>query len=206
MRKLIITIAILATAHVSLAATPYFKAGLGISSVADGDVKTQSITDDGVTITTENDTTKVKYDLGVSIEAVLGMAYDNGFKYEVAFSRQENDIKDSSTKLELRTLGLNTIKEFYGNSWVPFINAGVGFVFTEIDAEEIQLNDITLAFILGWGAQYALSETRSLYVKYNYTIINDVKDSLTNGTGSEASNFELELGLHQFIIGITQTF
>lgn len=207
MKKSIVVFSMLFALQSVLAQTPYFRAGVGISSLSDAKY---SETENGVPGSIYSFETDVEYDSSIGLSVALGLAYEDGVKLEGVFSTQENeatfDIEGTKFKLdqETRTLGINAIKEFHGERMVPFINVGLGFVFSELKYPGISIKDTNLSLNIGGGATYAISETLNLFGNYNYYLIGDGEDSYTDDFGT--FDAELELGLHQFVVGVTQSF
>ena len=207
MKRSIILFSMLFALQTVLAQTPYFRAGVGISSLPDAKY---SETESGVSASTYSFEADVEYDSSIGLCVAFGLACEDGVKLEGVFSTQENegtiDVEGTKLKLdqETRTLGINAIKEFDGERVVPFINVGLGFVFSELKIPGVSIKDANLSFNIGGGVTHAISETLNLYGSYNYYMIRDGKDSYT--VFDSTYDAELELGLHQFVVGITQSF
>ena len=133
MKRSIVLFSMLFALQTVLAQTSYFRAGVGISSLSDAKV-TAIVTETG--LDPISDSTDIEYDSDISLQVAMGLDYENGYKLELHFSTQENEGSykvDRSDKVEQKstTLGLNIVREFDRGRWVPFVNAGAGFVFTE---------------------------------------------------------------------------
>lgn len=213
MKRSIILFSMLFALQTVLAQTPYFRAGVGISSLSDAKV-TAIVTETG--LDPISDSTDIEYDSDISLQVAMGLDYENGYKLELHFSTQENEGSykvDRSDKVEQKstTLGLNIVREFDRGRWVPFVNAGAGFVFTEFKDDFFdegvveKIKDTTMALNVGGGITYSLSDTLDFYGKYNYYMSGDIEDRILDVAEGTVDG-ELELGLHQFVVGITQSF
>lgn len=202
MKKCLLVTSILLATHVSLADTPYFRVGMGISTPPDSDVKFVSAELPGLVLLSD-----VEFDSEIGFNFAFGIENFNGVKIECMFSSQENDATLDDlfdADLNTRTFGVNFVKELGGIDLNPFVNAGTGFVFSEFEDDTTTLKDTSVYFNLGAGVSFALSNTMDFYGSYNYYFIGDPEDTFVDdGIIYEA---ELELGLHQFAFGIAGSF
>jgi opacity protein-like surface antigen len=84
-----------------------------------------------------------------------------------------------------------------GGSWTPYLTAGIGYSKVEADIESVSDDDNLLAYQLGFGIGYAMSETVTLDLRYRYLGFDDYEYSEV-GVGSlsvEASSHNLTAGL-----------
>ena len=210
MKKVIF--AVLLSCCVASAEELYVGAGAGLSIVPDGTV-TLSVEESGINVSTGLD---MEYDSTFCYGALIGIDFENGYQAQVEISSQEVDgqVKADPTgkmDLSLMTLGFSGIKKFESDNVVPFIELGVGLLDAEAetydsdDADERTTFDDTVTYAkLGLGVEVLLSETVSIFGNYSYYLINNLEETVI--VDGQDLDFELELSLHQFMIGFTKAF
>ena len=195
---------ILFSFHTVFAQDPYFKVSLGVSSISDKEAKSFSISE------AATERVELEYESAMSINTALGLDYDNGNQLELCFSTRENEgngKQDSSDKFDQKSnaIGVNLIRELRASNVVPYVNAGLGVIFTEFKAEGEKFDDTSRYINVGAGIRASISDTLEVYGHYEYYICSDFKYTRIE-LNQDILDIELELGLHQFVVGITQSF
>lgn len=226
MKKSLLALSLLLTVHGALSETPYFRVGMGISTPSESEINYTYLPVNTENLNVDFIRGDIDFDSDIGLNVAFGVENFSGVKVEGVFSVQENEATVANLyKLDLntRTLGLNLIKELGDEKLVPFVNAGAGFVFSEFKWDASSLKDTTMYFNLGAGFTYALSSTVDLHAGYSYYFIGDPEDTfvtpvvetLDNDNDGYVDSYdeydliydaEVELGMHQFVVGIAASF
>jgi len=176
----------------------------------------------GVTMPRDDDITngstwfELEYDPGFTVGGAIGYKIkDYRLEGEVAYQNNEIDrienmslpvdIGDgeilSSMEASLLTFLLNGYIDFEnGTAYTPFFTAGFGFarIDGEMTVEGVtdDEDDTVLAFQLGVGVEYAMTDTVTLDCKYRYLYTDDF----------DFEDVELGVTSHNIIVGIRVAF
>lgn len=212
MKSHLVILATLFICSFSFGATPYVSGEFGVVAPVDATVKLTGFTD-----------SETEYDSAMSFGLSAGLGFEQGTKLGVLFTSQENEgtIKQISSvlldqglspvlDLKINTLGLNLTQEMpTNNDFNFFLNGGLGLAFAEIKTSSFSVEDTVNYFNIGGGATYSLSDSLNIYAKYNYFIMSDAEETSDiniEGVGIIADiTAETEMGMHQFMVGISKT-
>lgn len=185
------------------AAGQYVSGNIGLAILTDSDL-TDS-TAPGVTVELESDN-------GMAFGIAFGYSSIYSTRTELELVYQTNDIDQVSMLGEGVTAGgdtstlaflLNGYYDFVNNSKLtPFISAGIGFAKVEVNDFSVFGNpigsddDMVLAYQVGAGVGYAVTEKVTIDLKYRYF-----------GTSNpEFDTTEAEYSSHNFYFGIRVSF
>lgn len=212
MKSHLLVLATLALCSFSFGATPYVSGEFGVVAPVDATVKLTGYTD-----------SETEYDSAMSFGLSAGFGFEQGTKLGVLFTSQENEgtIKQISSDLlfaglspvldvKVNTLGLNlTQKMPTNNDFNFFLNGGLGLAFSEIKTSSFSVEDTVNYFNIGGGGSFSLSDSLNIYAKYNYFIMGDAEETSDlniEGLGIITDvSAETEMGMHQFMVGISKT-
>jgi len=194
----------------------YFSGSLGYTMLNDSGLSISGVDDMGISVDIES-----KGGLGLGV--AIGYGFGNSMRIEGEFAYQKNDMdkltlsymgQSESAGLEGETTSsafmVNGYYDFANTSSVtPYMSAGIGYAKVEAeitglsgyeDMGEMDLagsgDDKVLAYQIGAGAGFALSETLTLDAKYRYFA---TEDPDLDGAKIEYSN-------HNFYFGIRLAF
>jgi len=149
------------------------------------------------------------FDPGMALDIAVGVTPSEGtpVRAEAAFIFQKNDIDEVSVDgLGSAPLDgdatviaglINLYYDFENDSPVtPFITGGVGLANVDAEIEGDSEDDSVIAYQLGGGIGYALSETTTLDLMYRYFSMQD----------PEFDGADVEVAAHQFLIGARFAF
>lgn len=192
MKNLAITLVVLAVAMglgiSNASAEMYFSGNAGAVWANDSDI-------DSVFGTGE-----ISFDPGFGITAALGHVYGNGFRSEAEFGYRNNDIDEISIDGDVTSLSF-MVNGFYdfmpGNTFTPFVGAGIGFANVEGDIDGFgSEDDNVFAYQVAAGMAFAVNRSMNIDLQYRFF-------------GTEDPDFdglEAEYTTHNLMIGFRQSF
>lgn len=190
-----------------------FRAGASFRDDADNDGSVNGSTD---------------FDPGTSLGAAIGYSFGrgdnfglpflNGFRLEVEYLRQENDVNDigfvsvgngpgdSANEIELNAFMFNVYYDHdTGTAWTPYIGGGVGAAIVDFEASSggnsvVDDSDTVLAFQARTGIGYEISPSVVLSVGYRFFGTDDPQFNVTNGGQFDSEYFShtAEAGLRVY--------
>lgn len=184
------------------AAGPYVSGNIGMVIPEDSDVTDSTYP--GVILDTE-------FDTGMAIGMAAGYAFDYNFRLEAEITYQQTDFDKGSiagvgsTPLSGDASCFAFLVNFYydfknSSRFIPFISAGVGIAYAEVDDfnapgsgyPSASDDDTVFAYQLGAGVGYAVSETVLIDCKYRYFALDDPDFDTTT---AEYASHNIYLGL-----------
>lgn len=173
----------------------YVGGNLGVGVTTDSTITDATIP--GVTI-------DFKSDSGVGLGFVLGYDYGD-FRTEAEIAYQKNNYKEMTAAITLPLSGdvsslaflINGYYDFHNNSPItPFVGGGIGYAkvtVSDLASGATVLtagdNDSALAYHVGVGASYGISETVAIDLKYRYFATQDLTFSVTTNASYSSHNF-----------------
>ena len=151
----------------------YIGANLGLAMASDSDV------DDTNDITI---TESIEWDNGYAINASFGYDFGNDIRIEGEIGYQENDADKIKVSGGTSATGEGDISNTsflingyfdmnYGGPIVPSLSIGIGIA--NLDINEDNVDDTVLAYQMGVGFGYMVSETVTIDLKYRYFATED---------------------------------
>ena len=166
---------------------------------------------------------EVEYDSAMTFGLSVGVEIEEGTKLEALYTSQENegtiqqlDISlvaaglSPLLDLEMNTFGLNLIQnidKFRNEKLSLFYNIGAGVGFAKVSGSDLSAKDTEAYFNAGGGIIYDLGEGLNINLKYNYYFMGHAEDGYAinvNGTITEIKT-DLDLGMHQWLIGVSKS-
>jgi opacity protein-like surface antigen len=200
MKNLAITLVVLAAVMglgiANASAEMYFSGNAGAVWVNDSDI------DDGF------DTGEISFDTGFGITAALGHSYGNGFRTEAELGFRSNDIDEisidgfgsASIDGDISSLSF-MVNGFYdfmlGNTFTPFVGAGIGFANVEGDIDGIgSEDDNVFAYQIAAGMAFPVNQSLKIDLQYRLFGTDD----------PDFDGLEAEYITHNLMIGFRQSF
>jgi opacity protein-like surface antigen len=197
----------------------YFSGSIGFALLNDAGVGGPDLDDMGVSMDIESES-------GLSLGLALGYDFGNSMRIEGEYAYQKNDMDKLAMSYEgvgmslgldgetnSHTFLMNAYYDFSNLSGItPYMSAGIGYSTVEADIsgvsgteglvgdEELELegseDDSVIAYQVGAGVGFAVSETMTLDAKYRYFATEDL----------DFDGADVEHSSHNFYAGIRLGF
>ena len=182
----------------------YASGNIGFAMASDSDLTDSTVP--GITINTE-------FDTGVALGAALGYDFSR-FRVEGEISYQKNNVSkigaqgasfDATGDSVALSFLINGYYDFINSSaFTPYISAGLGFAQVEFNDLDISSSgfsgssdeDTVLAYQVGIGVGYAVTEKVTIDLKYRYFGAED----------SEYGTTTAEFASNNFLFGVRVNF
>ncbi len=186
--------------------------GLGVSNVCaemyfSGNVGIGWV--DDISLTDGVETIDLSFDPGYGVSAAFGHAYSNGFRTEIEFNYFSSDLDEVTVVGEgsaslngdgtVVAVMVNGLYDFMpGQTFNPFVGAGVGYANAEIDLLGISEDDDVFAYQLIAGVAFKLTERLTSDVQYRYFGTEDLE--FEDVTDADSVN------THNLMVGLRYSF
>jgi len=162
--------------------------------------------------------------IGLRAELEYMYSHENNMGYDHKFTDTEEDengeiiaseTHDFHTTFDAstHTLMLNLYADFHNSTaFTPYLTAGLGYSWAELkqdatgaDTENISIKDSDIAWQIGAGAAYGITEALSLDLGYRFVKLASIKDTATYVDGDQ-EKFEITPMMHQVRLGARYAF
>ena len=170
---------------------------------------------------------EIEYDSAITFGLSIGVEIKEGTKLEAIYTSQENEGTIQQLDISLVALGLSPLidlkMETFGVNLIEtidysrnknlsvFVNAGAGMGFAKMGVTAGgsggNIKDSKAYFNAGGGISYDLGEGLNINLKYSYYFMGQLEEGYNvnlNGTLAEVKT-DLDLGMHQWLIGISKS-
>jgi len=148
------------------------------------------------------------YDTGYGLGGIMGYDFSNGFRTEAELGYQNSDIDNGDgDNSALYGLASGYYDFDLGQSWKPYLGAGVGYANVRMDGTPgtnpaVDDSDNVPVWALAAGVGYDLNERTTLFAGYRYIAAFD-DPNMTNTAGQ---NFDIDYATHNVQTGVRYKF
>ena len=121
----------------------------------------------------------------------IGYNFDNGFRVEAEVARRENDLDNTSTEVEAKSIMFNVFYDFNrGGRFQPYVGVGAGYADVDL-ADAYDSSDFAWQAIAGVAAP--IGDRLTVDLGYRYFNVDDL--SFENGVDADYTQQAVTLGL-----------
>ncbi len=160
----------------------------------------------------------------IGLRAELEYMYSHNNNMDLDYTETYTEEDESGDILEMtkterhtffdadtHALMVNLYADFHNSTaFTPYISAGLGYSWTDLqqdtnDEQNLQIKDSGLAWQIGAGVAYSMTDTLSLDLGYRFVKLVTIEDSESYADG-DMDKFEITPMMHQVRLGARYTF